>query len=208
MEGDAFLLIKNNDLIICSSGIREGSVVNYLTDVLKHIGVDEIFDLQQIANVDKVELIRQEGVRKIQLGVSVFRATQDYAQRQTKKTTLMGKLAEEFLNIYAKVNMDSPADLKKYDNLHVKLEISFDARKKGGEVASSSLTSAGRNLFDSEDSGFTIETKSGNKLTSEDIKVSKKVELQEHGKSVLCDSVWTELESYFDELDNSGVLEF
>ncbi len=98
--------------------------------------------------------------------------------------------------------------LKAYENLRLKLEISFDERKKGGRVAAENLAAAGCSMLDSEDQGFTIETRNGNKLTAEDIKVSQKAELTEHGNSVSCAHAWRAMQEYYDELDAAGVFEF
>jgi hypothetical protein len=208
MEGDVFLLVKENDIIMCSSGAREGAAKHYLIQMLDKCAIDEGFELEQVANVDKVALLQQEGVKRIRLGSSVFKATYDYVQRQTKKTELMGKVAEEIMRIFGGGVIENLDDLKSYDNLRVKLEVSFDDRKKHGELAAQSLAAAGCSMLDSDDEGFTIETKSGKKLTSADIKVSKKVELNEHGNSVSCEHAWMEMQEYFNELDDAGVLEF
>ncbi|MBI9020431.1 MAG: hypothetical protein JEZ10_04155 [Verrucomicrobia bacterium] len=207
MEGDVFVLIKNNDLILCSSGAREGAAKKYIIEILNRCGIDEVFELEQVANVDKVAMLKKEGVKRIKLGSSLFRATYDHMQRKTKKTELMGKLAEEIMSIFGGEVLDNLDDLKAYDNLRVKLEISFDDRKKHGELAAQSLISAGCSMLDSEDEGFSIETKQGNKLTAEDIKVSKKVELNEHGNSVSCEHAWEEMHHYYEELDDTNVLE-
>lgn len=208
MDGDVFLLIKDNDVILCSSGAREGAAKHYLSEILGKSGVDESFELEQVANVDKLELLQKEGVKRIRLGASVFRASLDRVQRHTKTTELMGKVADEIMSIFGRVDMNNMDELKSYDNLRVKLEISFDERKKGGELAAASLAAAGCSMIDSEDKGFTIETRKGNQLTSEDIKVSKKVVLNEHGNSVSCQHAWQEMQEYYTELDNAGVLEF
>ena len=147
-------------------------------------------------------------MKRIRLGTSVFKASYDRIQRQTKKTELMGRVAEELIRLFGGDVADNLDDLKAYDNLRVKLEISFDDRKKGGQLAADSLDAAGCGMLDSDDKGFTIETKGGKKLTSEDIKVSEKVELSKHGNSVSCEHAWLEMERYYKELDDAGVLEF
>ncbi len=95
MEGDVFMLIKGNDVILCSSGAREGAAKRYLAAILDKCGVDDPFDLDQVANLDKVAMLQQEGVKRIRLGSSVSKASCDYLERKTKKTELMGKVAEK-----------------------------------------------------------------------------------------------------------------
>jgi hypothetical protein len=208
MEGDVFLLIRNNDVILCSSGAREGAAKRYLAEMLAKCNIDETVELEQVANVDKVALIRQEGVKRIRLGASVFKASYDYLQRKTKKTEWMGKTAEEFMRIFGGNALENLDELKAYDHLRVKLEVSFDDRKKDGHLAAESLTTAACSMLDSDDEGFVIETKGGKKLSSEDIKVSKKVDLNDHGNSVSCEHAWAEMNEYYDELNDNAVLEF
>jgi hypothetical protein len=207
MDGDIFLLLRENDIVLCNSGAREGAAKAYLAGILSAGGVEDVFEVEQVADVDKVELVQREGVKSIRLSSSVFKATTDRIQRETKKTRLMGVLADEIMRLYAAQEEANLDDLAKYENLQVKLEISFDSRKKGGELAAGKLDEAAQGLLNEDDKGFVIVTKEGNALTSDDIKVKKVVEVDDHGNSVSCEHAWREMLIYYGELRAAGVVE-
>lgn len=207
MNGDVFVLLRENDAVICNSGAREGVAKAYLSSALGACSVEDVFDLEQVADVDKLEMIQREGVKSICLSASAFRATKDRIERETKKTRLMGNFVDEFLRLYASQENTSLDELANYENLQVKLEISFDSRRKGGKLAAEGLNNAARHLLKDEDKGFVILTKDGNTLTSEDIKVKKSVEIKEHGNSISCEHAWNEMLDYYQELRDSGVVE-
>ena len=207
MNGDVFALLRGNDVILCNSGAREGAAKAYLAAVLVRGGVEDVFELEQVADVNKVEMVQREGVKSIRLATSVYKATQDRLTRETKKTNFMGEIAEEFLRLYADRQGMGSDELAEYENLQVKLEISFDSRRSGGVVAAEKLDAAANSLFNEEDTGFVITTKEGNTLTSEDIKVKKSAELADHGNSVSCSQAWSAMMEYYRELHDSGVIE-
>lgn len=207
MNGDVFALLRGNDVILCNSGAREGAAKAYLAAVLVRGGVEDVFELEQVADVNKVEMVQREGVKSIRLATSVYKATQDRLTRETKKTNFMGEIAEEFLRLYADRQGMGPDELAEYENLQVKLEISFDSRRRGGVVAAEKLDAAANSLFAEDDAGFVITTKEGNTLTSEDIKVKKSAEIDDHGNSVACSRAWQAMLEYYRELRESGVVE-
>ncbi|MEN7972683.1 MAG: hypothetical protein ABFR47_02490 [Verrucomicrobiota bacterium] len=207
MEGDIFLLIKHDDVILCPSGTRDGSAKSYLHSMLSQCGIEKVFSLEPVADIDKVEIIKREGVKKIRMGSSLYKATTDRMQRKTKKTVLLGGIAEDIASIFMKTQYENIDELKKFENLQVRLEISFDKRKKGGALAAKQLTKAGADLLDNEDDDFTIETMNGKKLTSDDLRVSKNTFINAHGKSVSCQDAWSNMMSYYEELYNSGILD-
>lgn len=207
MEGDVFLLLRSNNILLCSSGAREGVANFYLNKILSQAGNDESFTLEQVTNVDKVQIIAQEGVKRIRLGSTMFKASADRITRKTKKATLVGALAKEFVRLFGDDEAGDGTALKLYENLQVKVEISFDSRIKGGKLAAEALNHAGAAFVREGDEGFVIETNSGKKLTADDTKVSTKVQLEDHGNSVLCQHAWSELQNYFDELEKTGILE-
>lgn len=211
LEGDIFFLVSGNNIVLCPSGAHESVAISYIKHVLRKSGKEEHitrFHIDPVAKIDKVKLIKQEGVKKISLNASLYEASVEYMERKTTKMNLLNGVAEEVLALFSKDSNKDLQEIKEMENLSVKLEISFDSRKKGGDVGRERLEKTANMLVaDDEDQGFSIVTGSGKRLTADEIRISDKVKLSAHGNSVFRSDAWTSLEKYLDDLDELGMLE-
>lgn len=211
LEGDIFFAVKGNHIVLCPSGARENVALSYINHVLRKVGQDvltTLFEIDPVAKVDKVEMIKREGVKKIALNASLYEATVDYVERKTTKMNLMHGVAEEILALFAAEQNKDLKEISEMENLSVKLEISFDSRKKGGEIGRQRLEHAAKMLIsDDEDQGFAIVTGNDQRLTANEIRISDKVQLDKNGNTVFRQAAFKALGEYLVKLDESGVLE-
>lgn len=209
MEGDVFIYVVKNNLIICPSGARESVAFSYLRKLLHHGGHSDIagdFEVEAVANIDKVKLLKQEGVKKIKLDSTLFEASVDYMERKTTKMTMLNSVAKDFMEIFAKDKNTDLRSIEDLENLSVKVEISFDSRKKGGEIGRERIEKAA-GKFINEEEGFSIVTGDGKTLTPEEVRISQKIKLAGHGNSVFRSDVLISAEGYYQDLKEAGVLE-
>jgi len=211
LEGDIFFIVSGNHIVLCPSGARESVALSYINHSLRKAGLQRLltrFSIEPVAKVDKVKLLEQEGVKKVSLNASLYEATVDYTERKTTKMNLLNGFAEEFIALFAKDSNKDLQEVEEMENLSVKLEISFDSRKKGGELGRERLgKTAGMLIADDEDQGFTIITGGNKRLTADEIRISNKVRLAPHGNSVFRSGACDALEDYLVDLDESGMLE-
>jgi hypothetical protein len=211
LEGDIFFLVSGNHLVLCPSGARESVALSYINHTLRKTGMEKLilrFSIESVAKIDKVKLLQQEGVKKVSLNASLYEATMEYTERKTTKMTLLHGVAEEILALFAKDKNKELQEIGEMENLSVKLEISFDSRKKGGTLGQERLEKTARMLIaDDEDQGFSIVTGNGKRLTADEIRISDKVMLAPHGTSVFRSSARDALEQYLSDLKESGMLE-
>lgn len=211
LEGDIFFLVNGNHLVLCPSGARESVALSYINHALRKAGMEKLitrFSIEPVAKIDKVKLLQQEGVKKVALNASLYEATMEYMERKTTKMNLLHGVAEEVLALFAEDNNKDLQEIGEMENLSVKLEISFDSRKKGGTLGRERLEkTAGMLIADDEDQGFSIITGSGKRLTADEIRISDKVMLAPHGNSVFRSSARDALEQYLSDLKESGMLE-
>jgi hypothetical protein len=211
LEGDIFFLVAGNHLVLCPSGTRESVALSYIKHVLRKTGKEKLltrFNIEPVAKIDKVKLLQQEGVKKVSLNASLYEATMEYAERKTTKMNLLHGVAEEVLALFAEDRNKELQKIGEMENLSVKLEISFDSRKKGGTLGRERLEKTASMLIaDDEDKGFTIVTGNGKRLTADEIRISDKVKLAPHGNSVFRSNTCEALEQYLSDLKESGMLE-
>lgn len=211
LEGDIFFVLSGNHLVLCPSGARESVAMSYIDHVLRKVGEDKLitrFSIEPVANIDKVKLLKSEGVKKIALNASLYEATMDYTERTTTKMTLLNGIAEEFVALFAEDKNRKLREIDELENLSVKVEISFDARKRGGEVGRERLEAAASRLLDDDEAeGFTIVTGDDKRLTADEVRINQKVSLPAHGNSVSRHEAWSSLAGYLEDLKVSGTLQ-
>lgn len=210
LEGDIFAVIRGNHIVLCPSGARETVAVSYITHALRKSGKEKLitkFSVEPVVNIDKLKIIQKEGVKKISLNASLYEASTDYLERKTTKMNLLNGLASEVLTLFSNDNDERLRDIGEFENLSVRVEISFDSRKRGGELGRERLEkTAEKVISDNEDDGFQITTASGKKFTPNAIRINESVNIKSFGNSVDRIDAWNELKKYLDSLHESGAL--
>lgn len=219
LGGDIFVLVKNDHVILCPSGVRETVAESYIINIL-----NKCFDkkysknltFETIAKVSKIKMIQEEGVKEIILGASLYDASiQEVNMKKPNITDLRRYLADQIEQIFAKD--PELKEIKEKENLNIKISIKFDGKQAMkhtkelgfGDIGKSRLSNASKNLIqsveDSENDGFVIVTGANNKISAEDILVSDTFRVKTLGKSLNYNDAWDRLEAYAKQLEKSGV---
>lgn len=209
MDGDTMIFVAGDHVLLCSSTLHEKQSERYLTRIVDaakiatHAGN---FELSKVANIDKVKLLKKQGVKSINLNSTLYSASLDHLERTTVSKSLAGGIADQVLAIFGK-NMNEK-ELEKAENISVNLKLSFDSRKAGAAFGKEKLGAIADLMVNEDDNdGFTIETMTGEMVGPNDIILRKKIAMQKFGKTVYCQDAWRELEIYYFELKNGGLLE-
>ncbi len=178
--------------------------------MLKAAGQEQLqplFTIEPVANLDKIELIREEEVKCIALNSTAYEASMEYNERRTVKKTLLKSVTDALKTVFEEDPDEDLRTLGQHENLMVKLEISFDSRKKGGEIGQKRMQAAASTMVnDDDEDGFSIVTRQGSKLSADEVRISKKVVLDAYGNSISKDSARDALEEYMRELHETGVV--
>lgn len=211
MDGDIMMMVAGNDVLLCGSSLHEKKAERYMIGIIESAGLDQNtpkFALCKRADVDKMRLIQAQGVKSIDLDVSVFDATIEYIERKSVCKKFGGAVAD---TIKALVLKDwDEEDLAAAENLSVGVSLSFDGKKKNKAFGKTKIEELARMLVEDEDEdtdSFSIQTVGGERIKGSDISLKKKVFLPKHGKSVQCVDAWRAIDEYYFELKNGGLLE-
>ncbi len=193
MDGDAFLFVEGNNVCMCSTGIRDGAIRLFLYEFFQKAGIGENankFDLLKAANIDKLKLMKSEGVKQVELRASVFEATALYENRKATASGMLRTLANQIRKIVEAEVEDID------DSLRVEIIIKTDERRKKhlklGEKRIETLATDVVNNYD-EDDEFVIVTNSGQKISAGEIAVKEVIPIDSFGKSVKCQKAWDAL---------------
>ncbi|WP_027390876.1 hypothetical protein [Chrysiogenes arsenatis] len=207
LSGDIFVLIKNNHVILCPSGVHESIATSYLSSVLLSVDQHELaesYTVDPIVNTDNLRILNREGVKEIELSGALYSASVEHIERTTVQRKLFGSLAQEIRGMFA-----SDVTPNGIENLNVRVTISFDSRKKESKLtAASRVADIAKKIVadEPEDDGFKIVTGKGNHLSARQMRVSEKVQLRLEGNTVVYNDVMNAVLAYMTTLQRDGTL--
>lgn len=211
VDYDATIKITGNHLIMCLNGIHENHIKNYLNQILNKAiqsTPNLEFDLSRKADIQKIKLIQKEGVKHIDLNVDLYHATLEHEHRKSAQNKFGYKITETLKALG--LRDETRSSLEKSENLRAKLLIRVDGRGKDkSPIGYERLQDVARNLLDSQDGDdFLIITKNNKKIRSNEISLSKTVDiLGDGGKAISYQQAWSEQKKYFNELLETQALE-
>lgn len=219
LDGDVFVYIKGNHVILCPSGVRENVVETYIWHVLRAIEKKDIaktFELDKVAKTNKLRMIKDEGVKEIDLNTSLYEASLIHMDQKNPKIGGWKKAMANQLSAVFSKDKDLK-DITEKENLNVKVTIKFDGMEARRHSKDPEFGRAGKKRlektaeqviaeFDAEhENGFVIVTGAGNRITSDEIRVSDSFRVETLGKSLSKSAAWAKLKEYHDRLDADGV---
>ncbi|MBG6158233.1 hypothetical protein IWQ52_004291 [Labrenzia sp. EL_159] len=206
MDGDAFLYVRDDDVCLCSTVIRDGAITFFLRELFKKAEIRkdaDKFDLIKVADIDKVKLLHAQGVKEVIIKSTIYDATSQYSRRNVQAAGLVGRLAKH-LKAFCGNEHDANEDA-----LQVVLEIKTDRRRKGLKLGEQRVEKIAEDLLrnQEDDDDFMIITKEGQRIGPKEIYMSTKVDVMARGKSVERDDAWAALSTFFQSLEDSGAME-
>lgn len=208
MDGDIMAMICGNDVVLCANSLHEKQLERFLVKFLDAAGLNapqQTFELSKVANVNKLKMIQDQGVKEVCFDSSLYEASFLHTDRQTVHNRITGGLFDEFKALFFKD--DEIIDIEEAENLTVKLVLSYDKRKKGADFSRKKLEMMANRAYSEDDEGIKIKTFNGDTVSASDITLKKQVTMNRHGKTVWYSDAWSEIEKYYQELKAGGFLE-
>ncbi|ASD67701.1 MULTISPECIES: hypothetical protein [Pseudoalteromonas] len=222
LDGDLFAYIRNNHVLFCSSSLREAGLQYYLRKILAKYGKPEVghtLTLASIADSNKLKVIRKEGVKAIDLNMSLYNASLLRLEETDKKSHgLMNKVYEEFSRVFAEDPENS--EMTEMENVDVRVSLRFDGKNahhkrktpEFGATGKKHLKLAAEKIvheYDPENEvglGFEIITYGDTKISPHEIQISSHDKISKQGKSVTKVDAWQKLRTYYNDLKDKGIL--
>jgi hypothetical protein len=206
LDGDAFVYVRNDDVCLCGTAVHDATVGNFLRAFLRKAGLGvraSQFDLEKVANINKIKLMQSQGVKQIEFRSTLFKATADYHRRHAQPQGILGALGKQFKTVLGNVY-----DVNN-DALRVELILKTDRRRKGITVGEKEIKTLAIDTLNNQedDDEFVIVTKSDQRIGPKEIHMRSKVLIESNGKTVERDKAWDELIGFYNTLDKAGALE-
>lgn len=219
LDGDVFVFVKGNHVILCPSGAREKIVETYIWHVLRscnHKEIAQTFELDKVAKASKLKMIRDEGVKEVELDTSLYEASLIHLDKSKPKVSSIKKVvAEQIAAIFGKDK--DLKEIQEKENLNLKIAIKFDGKEARKNLKEPRFGVVGRKRLEKtaeqvvsefekdDENGFVIVTGANNRITSEEIRVSDSFRIETLGKSISRESAWAKLKEYYERLNAEGV---
>jgi hypothetical protein len=207
LDGDAFLYVRGDHVCLCSTGIRDGAINHFLHEFFKkaHLRKDSaLFDLQKIADVSRLKFLHSQGVKELEINAMLYKATADHTKRKSVAVGCLGAVGK-----YFKAILDKPYDVTP-DALKVTVALRVDRRfRKELSIGYKTIEQLAANVVSHSDQtyDYSILTKTGQRISPEEIFIRTKVQIDKEGKTVHRDKAWRELQYFYESLKSSGALE-
>ncbi len=127
LDGELMVLVRENDVSLCRSGISENALITFvqlLGERSGQVGVNCSFGLMKRADMDKLELIRRDGIKHISMNALAHAASVDHVERVSVKQRFLGSVVDE-LKALAGMEGEIPDEA---ENLKVEVLFTFDKR--------------------------------------------------------------------------------
>ncbi|MDT3336062.1 hypothetical protein Q4Q49_12175 [Shewanella sp. SP1S1-7] len=217
LDGEGFVCIFGNHLIMSPAATFRASVINgFLSSLIEkggYVKESNVMDIQQVADIDVVKTIEDEGVSNIVVNAVSYLSTLEYIKRIDPKEKVSGKLQKITKMVKGVLDVlrddDTDAEILEKEGLNAKVVISHDGRTSGNDadIGQEHAKNTAKLLASTNVGGYVITTKSGTKLTNEDTVLKHTVKVKRHGKSVDRDKMWLKLVESLEAYEREGILE-
>jgi hypothetical protein len=223
VDGELYLFVKDNHVLVCANKASERDALNYVKMILMKSNeqvVAQTLELYKVADADKVAMLKNEGVSKIELDASLYDASQSYLTRKcdSAKSSLLDGVIKGVRSIFA--SHSTLDEIKSKENLDVKVTIKVDgleARKhqkdqEWGVTGKDRLLDLATAIVTESDSStddiehFVITTCHNNTISSSEIRVAESFRIHTIAKSLSKIDVWAKMAAYFQSLKSNGAL--
>lgn len=209
LDFDLMAYIKGNDVICMSCGVNASRLTVYLRELLQKASVASQageFILNKVSDYDKVSLIKEHGVKKIDLGLSVSDALSDrlvdYSPQERSVQSFKHAATDIVRSVFHQYR--PLQELQKSDEEIFKVTI--DLMGRNVKPARQDISDFAKKIVDDEEiESFAIHLKDGSIIRSDEMSVKKTVMIESLAKSVNVHNAWNEMNTYMDEVEREQI---
>ncbi|WP_272700892.1 hypothetical protein [Desulfovibrio sp. Fe33] len=202
VEGDMNLRVRGNHLVFCSTHIHESYITRYLRTLFKE-GLEDhdracSLQLDKIAKVEQIRMIKEQGVKEIIINASIYEASMREIENADTRIGFFKALIETNQNLQ---------DCQEEESISASITLK-KGRKRDMEITQRRLQQIAEDILDEdEDGGWTIVTLNNQIIRSGEIIVRDFFNFEPYGNTILFREAKAALNTFLNELDAAGVLD-
>lgn len=206
--GECYVLVNAHNVLFCGHGLTHQKCASYFFQLMK----SQRYQLDPIkfhasSNIDRVALLNAQGAKSIRLNVNAYKLSLP-KQDGGWFDGVLSSVGEEVMALIGKDPNRSQE--KSLQDMIVALEIGLDGNSRATVESQSTITDLANEILSDDDSpvdSFTILTRDGTPITSDDVKLHSSINVEKNGTSVNHVEVWDAMVRYCGQLKNQKLLE-
>eukprot|EP00820_Chromera_velia_P031767 Cvel_14147.t1-p1 / transcript=Cvel_14147.t1 / gene=Cvel_14147 / organism=Chromera_velia_CCMP2878 / gene_product=hypothetical protein / transcript_product=hypothetical protein / location=Cvel_scaffold997:2681-3583(-) / protein_length=301 / sequence_SO=supercontig / SO=protein_coding / is_pseudo=false len=208
IQSQLFCYVRGNNVLYTAhnAALREGPVTGLLAEFVGAFSKDDTetqFDLQAVLDIKKLKPILDEGIEEIDLDLGAFSTTIDWLSEGEKlpEHGILGSLGSLLMNSASSEDQKAASDISTRTTLR-------PGRSWQKKSVRSLLSKMAQNVIASGDDGFKIVTKSGFRITRDQMAVHKPFDVSGNKQILSAVEVRTNLAKLLGEMKEAGILEY
>tara|TARA_R110000868_G_scaffold21144_2_gene88189 strand:+ start:1734 stop:2579 length:846 start_codon:yes stop_codon:yes gene_type:complete len=206
--GESYMLINEHNVLFCGHGLTYQKCAGYIFRLIKGQKHDVVpMTFHPSSNIDKVAILNAQGAKSIRLNVNAYKLS------VPKATTgwLDGVLASVGDEVKALICKDpNRSQEKSLEDMTIALEIALEGNSRATVESKDTITDLANEVLSDDDSpvdSFTIMTRDGTPITSDDVKLHSTISVEKSGTSLDHVQIWDAMVKYFEQLKKQKLLE-
>jgi hypothetical protein len=207
LTGALMALIVGDHCLLCSDGLTSGALRAYIQQLVIRRNLPREahrLDLAAVANRERLQEIINSGVQEIGL-----RATLDELDDEIRPGGLVSRmkaeLKEAILTLIARDAEVGELLERDYGNINAKLVVSL-LQRKHGRITQEDFDRTAQEAAQDEDPSLYIKLRSGSRIDANNIKLSKRADINSAGSTIDHGDAWLKLEEFYAELLAAGYI--
>lgn len=206
--GECYALVNEHNVLFCGHGLTHQKCAGYFFMLMKaqNYQLDPI-KFHASSNIDKVAILNAQGAKSIRLNVNAYKLSLPKAD----EGWLGGVLSSVGEEVMALIGKDpTRSQEKSLQDMTVALEIGLDGNSRATVESKSTITDLANEILSDDDSpvdSFTILTRDGTPITSDDVKLHSAISVEKNGMSLNHVDIWDAMVRYIGQLKHQNLLE-
>ncbi|MGP6462778.1 hypothetical protein [Pseudomonas parakoreensis] len=206
--GECYALINDHNVLFCGHGLTQQKCAGYFYMLIK----SQKYQLDPIkfhpsSDINQVAILNAQGAKSIRLNVNAYKLSLPEAD----KGWLGGVLSSVGDEVKALISKDpNRSQEKSLENMVIALEIGLEGNSRATVESQDTLTDLANEVLSDDDSpvdSFTIVTRDGTPITSNDIQLHSSLYVEKVGTSLSHVEVWDGMVRYMGQLKKQKLLE-
>lgn len=206
--GECYALVNAHNVLFCGHGLTHQKCAGYLFMLMKaqNYKLDPI-KFHASSNIDKIAILNAQGAKSIRLNVNAYKLSLP----KVDEGWLGGVLSSVGEEVMALIGKDpNRSQEKSLQDMIVALEIGLEGNSRATVESKSTITDLANEILSDDDSpvdSFTILTRDGTPITSDDVKLHSAINIERNGTSLNHVDVWDAMVKYLRQLKRQKLLE-
>ncbi len=212
LDGDGMVMVSGNHCLLLPSGITQQSLERYLKSLLRlgrGQGANlpewaENFRLVPIADNVAIQMLFDQGVKSISLDIGQYLETAADREEGRGNRNIIQNLGLDVLMDLVIRDQDRQ-EIEAAENVNARLVISLNRNRRG--IGIETFTAIAQDITEENPEDIEFVTTTGQRFKRGDLIIKSQVELPIDGQPVNYRQAWNQMAGYYEELQQTGILE-